>query len=110
MTGNESTGRRARPDRPPPRIFLGIAAACLVLNHLSVVLGPGLQAEALVMGCWMGLLGGWVAVAGRTFDEVWARVNPSNWRTIAFMLITVGAALGTAEAVAWFGYGRHLLN
>ena len=27
---------------------------------------------------------------------------------IGFMLLTLAAAFGVAEAVAWFGYGQHL--
>lgn len=101
---------RANLDRPPPKPFLGIGAAFLTVNHLSVLLGLGLHAEALVAGCWLVLLGGWVLVAGRSFDVVWAWANASGARTIGFILLTLVVALGLAEAVARVGYGRPLLG
>jgi hypothetical protein len=103
----------ANRDRPPPKIFLGIGAGCLAINHLSVVIGNGLQAEALAMGCWLVLMAGWVLVGGRSFDAVWGWANrprTSVWRAIGVAMLTLLAALGVAEAVAWFGYGQHLFG
>jgi hypothetical protein len=91
-------------------VFVGVGALLLVLNHLSVVFGAGLQSEALMMGCWLVMMGGWVLVARRSFDVVWAWVDPSGPRLIGFMLLSFIAAIGLAEAVAWFGYGQHLLS
>jgi hypothetical protein len=109
MGGSGRTGTcAARRARPPPKVFLGIGAGLFVLNHLSVVFGVSLQAEALVLGSWLVLMGGWVQFAGRTFDAVWAWVDPSGWRTIGFVLLSLTAALAVAEAVAWWGYGQHL--
>jgi hypothetical protein len=110
MAATDRTGTRTRNDRPPPKVFLGIGCGCLALNHLSVVLGNGLLPEALVMGCWLVLVGGWVLFAGRTFDAVWAWADPSDRRVIGLMLLTGAAAVGVAEAVAWVGYGRHLFG
>ena len=101
-------GRRKRTDRPPPKIFLGIGAALLVLNHLSVVFGAGLQAEALMMGSWLVMMGAWVLLAGRSFDAVWTWADRSGARMIGFMLLTLAGGFGLAEAVAWFAYGQHL--
>jgi len=109
------TGRvvHAGSDRPPPGIFLGIGVGLLGLNHLSVVLGNGLQFEALMMGCWLLLMAGWVVVAGRSFNAVWGWANrprSSVWRAIGVASVTLLAALGAAEAVPWFGYGQHLFG
>jgi hypothetical protein len=82
----------------------------LVINHLSVVLGFGLQAEALAMGCWLVLMGGWSQFAGRSFDAVWGWVDRSGPRTIGFMLLSLAAGVAAAEVVAWFGYGQHLVG
>lgn len=112
MAGTGKTGvtRAIGRDRPPPKIFIGIGVALLAINHLSVVFGNGLQPEALAMGCWTILMGGWVLVAGRSFDAVWAWVDRSGKRTIAFVLLSLVASVGAAEAVAWFGYGQHLVG
>jgi hypothetical protein len=107
-TGTPAT--RTRRDRPPPKLFLGGGAALLVINHLSFAFGNGLQAEALVMGCWLILMGGWSQFAGRTFDVVWAWVDRAGWRTIGFILLSFAGGLAAAEAVAWFGYGERLLG
>ena len=112
MVGAGRTGvtRADGRDRPPPKIFLGIGAALLAINHVSVVLNNGLQPEALMMGCWTAMMGGWVLAAGRSFDAVWAWVNRSGRRTIAFVLLSFVAGYGAAEAVARFGYGQPLLG
>ena len=80
------------------------------MNHLSVTLGNGLMPEALVMGCWLGLVGGWVLFAGRSFDAVWGWAKPSARREIGLALLTLAAAIGVAEAVARLGYGQPLLG
>lgn len=110
MADASRPGTRTRRDRPPPKAFLGIGAAFLGINHLSVVLNFGVQAEALVMGCWLVLMGGWVLVAGRSFDAVWAWADRVGWRVIGFMLLSLVAALGAAAAVAWYGYGERLVG
>ncbi len=110
MTGVSRTGTRGSLQRPPPKIFLGIGGVFLGINHLSFVLNFGIQAEALVMGCWLVMMGGWVLVAGRSFDAVWAWVDRAGWRTITFMLASFVAGVGAAWAVAWFGYGQRLLG
>jgi len=116
MTGAGRTGGRVDGggrDRPPPKIFLGFGAVCLAINHLSVVLNNGLLVEALVMGCWLVLVAGWVLVAGRSFNAVWGWANrprSSVWRAIGVAMLTLLAAVGAAEAVAWFGYGQHLFG
>ena len=101
---------RAALDRPPPNVFLGGGGLFLAVNHLSVVLGLALHAEALVAGCWLVLIGGWSLFAGRTFDVVRARVNPAGWRVIGFVLLTLAVAVGLAEAVARIVYGQPLLR
>jgi hypothetical protein len=103
-------GGRKRRDRPPPRIFLAAGAGLFVLNHLSVVFGAGLQPEALMPAAWLAMMGGWSLAAGRTFDAVWAWADPRGWRVIGFILLTFVAALGLAEAIAWFAYGQHLFG
>ncbi len=100
----------ARRHAPPPKPFLGIGAAMLAVNHLSVAINQGVQAEALVMGCWLVLVGGWSLVAARWFDAVWDWVDRRGWRVIGFVLLTLFMALGTAEAVARVGYGQPLLG
>jgi hypothetical protein len=97
-------------DRPPPKFFLPIGGACFGINHLSVVLNNGLMVEALMMGCWLVLMGGWVLVAGRTFDAIWAWVDRTGWRVIPFVLLSFVASVGAAWAVAWFGYGQPLFG
>src|SRR5262245_54517813 len=108
MAGRGRVGFRGTGKRPPPKTFLGIAAGCFVLNHLSVVFGNGIVPEALVTGCWLALLGGWVLLAGPSFDAVWAWADPSGRRVIGLVLLTLILALAAAEAVAWVGYGQHL--
>ena len=103
------TVSRGNRHRPPPKIFLGIAALMFGINHLSVVVGNGLVPEALVMGCWLGMMGGWVLVAVRSFDAVWGWADPSDRRMIGLALLTLVAAIGLAEAVARLGYGQPLL-
>lgn len=110
MADAHKSGARARLDRPPPKVFLPIGAAFLGINHLSVVLNFGLQAESLMMGCWLVMMGGWVLVAGRSFDAVWAWVDRSGRRTIAFVLLSLGAGYGAVEAVARLCYGQPLLG
>ncbi|AMV23013.1 hypothetical protein VT84_01285 [Gemmata sp. SH-PL17] len=110
MAKAHTKGVRKKIDRPPPRVFLGVGALFLGLNHLSVALGFGLHAEALMAGCWLVLVGGWVALAGRSFDAVWAWADPSGRRTIGLILFTLGAAFGAAEGVARIAYGQRLLN
>jgi hypothetical protein len=102
--------KRVRRERPPPRLFLGIGAVCLAVNHLSVAFGNGLSAEALVAGCWLVLMGGWSQFAGRTFDAVWRWANPAGWRVIGFMLLTLVASVAAAEGVARLVYGQPLLG
>src|SRR5690349_21132844 len=86
--------------RPPGAFFLGLAAGFFALNHLSVVFGQGVSAECLVMGAWLVVMGGWVRLAGRTFDAANARVNRSGRWVVGLILLTVVAAVGLAEAVA----------
>jgi hypothetical protein len=108
--------RRAKPaqyatgHRPPGKIFLGLGVMMFAINHLSVVLGNGLIPEALVIGCWLGLLGVWVLVSVRSFDAAWGWAKPSARREIGLGLFTVAIAVGLAEAVAWFAYGQHLMS
>lgn len=100
-------------DRPPPKIFLGIGALCFGINRLSVLWNLGPHPEALMIGCWLVLMGGWVLVAGRSFDAVWGWANRhgrSVWWGLGLAPVTLGAAVGAAEAAAWFGYGRHLFD
>lgn len=99
---------RATLDRPPPKVFLGVGALFLGVNHLSVVLGLGFHTEALLGGCWLVSMGAWSLFAGRAFDVVWAWVNRSGWRVIGFVLLTLAGAVLLAEAVARIGYGRPL--
>jgi hypothetical protein len=91
----------------PGKIFLGIGLLLLGINHLSVVLGNGLMPEALAMGSWCGLVGGWVLCARRFFDSAsdWAR--RSARREIGLGLLSLVVATGLAEAIAWFAYGQH---
>lgn len=112
MAGAGRTGTRAAGGRhrPPPKIFLALGAVFLAINHLSVVLNNGLLAEALGMGCWLALMGGWVLVAGRSFDAVWGWADPSGVRMIGLAFATLAVAIAAAEAVAWFGYGQHLVG
>jgi len=104
------TGRAAVRQRPPPKIFLGIGGVFFLLNHLSVVFGVGLQAEALFMGSWLVLMGGWVLVAGRSFDAAWAWADPYGRRVLGFVALTFAAAYGLAAAVAWWGYREPLFG
>jgi hypothetical protein len=101
-------GRVVMLQRPPPKIFLGLGAGFLALNHLSVVLGGGLQPEAVMLGSWLVLMGGWVLAAARTFDAAWAWADPSGRRVIGFVLLTMAVAFGLADGIAWFAYGQHL--
>jgi hypothetical protein len=95
---------------PPGKIFLGIGAGLLLLNHLSVVLGNGIVLEALVLGSWCSLMGGWVQFARRSFDAVWGWAKPSARRELGLGVLTIIIAAALAEAVAWFAYGQHLWN
>ena len=104
-TGTRADGSR---HRPPPKIFLALGTAFLALNHLSVLLNNGLLAEAVVMGCWLAMMGGWAGFAGRSFDAVWGWADPSDRRMIGLAFATLAAAIAAAEGVAWFGYGQHL--
>ena len=105
-----SGSRAIRRQRPPPKAFLGIGAGLLILNHVFVVVGWGLSPELLMTACWVILMGAWVQFAGRSFDAVWERADPKGWRVIGLTLLTLVAAMGLAEAVAWCGYGQHLLD
>ena len=104
------TGTYATGHGPPRKVFLGLAVALFVLNHLSVVLGNGLMPEALAMGCWLGLMGGWVLLAGRSFEAVWGWARPYARRELGLALLTFAVALAVAEVVAWWGYGQHLFG
>ena len=103
-------GRYAFGQGPPGKIFLGLGGLMLAINQLSVLFGNGIMLEALVMGSWCGLMGGWVQFAGRNFDRVWGWAKPSAWRELGLGLLTVLVAAGLAEAIAWFAYGQHLWN
>jgi hypothetical protein len=103
-------GTRVRRDRPPPKAVLGLGVGLLALNHLSVVLGNGLQLEALMMGCWLTVVGVWVLCAGRSFDAAWAWADASGRRIIGLVFLSMAAGFGAAEAVAWYGYGQHLFG
>jgi hypothetical protein len=94
----------------PPRFFLPLGGVFFGINHLSVVFNNGLQPEALGIGCWLVLMGGWVLVAGRSFDAVWAWADRAGWRVIGFLMLSFGAGAGAAWAVAWFGYGQRLFG
>ena len=107
---NGRIGRFASGHGPPGKLFLGLGVVFLGINHLSVVLGNGLLPEALVMGCWCGLMGGWVLFAERSFNAVWGWAKPSARREIGLALLTLAAAIGLAEAIAWFAYGQHLVG
>jgi hypothetical protein len=110
MADANKRGGHGNLHRPPPKIFLGAGAVLLAINHLSVVFNNGVQPEALAMGCWMVLTGGWVLVAGRSFDAVWAWVDRAGWRTIGFVVLSLAAGVAAAAAVAWFGYGQRLVG
>lgn len=110
MATASRTGQRIRRDRPPPRIVLSLGVGLLGLNHLSVVLGNGLQPEALMMGCWLAVVGLWVMFAGRSFDAVWAWADVSGKRIAGIVFLSIAAGFAAAEAVAWFGYGQHLFG
>lgn len=101
-------GRWKRGDRPPGKLCLGISAVLFGINHLSVVFGNGILPEALGIGCWVGLMGGWALFGWRSFDLVYGWARPSIRRELALMLVTLTIAIVLAEAVAWFAYGQHL--
>ena len=103
------TGSSVRAERPWGVLF-PIGVLCLVANHWAVVGGSGISAEGLVLGCWLVPVGGWGLLAGRSLDAVWEWVNRSSARTAAFVALNFAAALGAAEAVAWFVYGQHLFG
>ena len=103
-------GTRVRHDRPPPKPVLALGAAMLAINHLSVVLGNGLILEALAMGCWLIVVGTWVLVAGRSFDAVWSWADRSGWRITGFVLLSLAAGCGAAEAIARIAYGQRLFG
>ena len=50
MKGPGATGTRKNADGPQPKICLGIGCAFFAANHLSVMFGVGVLAEALMMG------------------------------------------------------------
>lgn len=104
------TGRQAFGQGPPAKFFLGLGVILFGINHLSVAFGNGLLPEALVMGSWTGLMGGWLQFAGRSFEAVWGWARPSGRREIGLGLLTAAIAVALAEAVAWFAYGQHLLG
>jgi hypothetical protein len=110
MANSGRTDSRSAAHRPPSKIFLGIGVVLFAVNHLSVVLGNGIVPEALVMGSWVVLIGGWVLLACRSFDAVWGWAKRSAWREIGLALLTLAVAIAVAEAVAWFGYGQHLTS
>jgi hypothetical protein len=107
-TGEPAT--RKRRDRPPPKVVLAIGVALLAINHLSVVFGNGLQAEALMMGCWLLAVGGWVLVSPRSFDAVWAWADRSGRRIIGMIVLSLAAGVAAAEAVARLAYGQSLFG
>jgi hypothetical protein len=86
--------------RPPGKIFLGLGVIMLAINHLWVVLGNGIVAEALVAGCWLVFMGAWVLVSVRSFDAVWGWAKPSARREIGLGLLTVAIAVGRGGALA----------
>src|SRR3954469_1051010 len=104
------TGSSVRTNRPPPKLALGIGAACLAANHLSVVLDDKLEAVALILGCALLLLGLWSLLAAASFDAVVSWTDRSVGRQWGIGLLYCGVALGAAEAVAWLCYGRHLFG
>jgi hypothetical protein len=101
-------GRSASGQGPPGKLFLGFSAVFFGINHLSVVLGNGLLPEALGIGCWIGVIGGWALFGWRSFDVVWGWARPSMRRELGLGLLTLAIAIGLAEAVAWYAYGQHL--
>jgi hypothetical protein len=103
-------GTFASGQGPPGKLFLGLGVVFFGINHLSVVFGNGLVPEALGMGSWTGLMGGWALFAGRSFDVAWAWAKPSMRRELGLGLLTFAVAIGLAEAVAWVAYGQHLWN
>jgi hypothetical protein len=100
-------GTTSTAQRPPGKLFIVFGVVFLGINHLSVLFGNGLMPEALVMGSWTGLMGGWVLLAVRSFDAVWGWAKPNIRRELGLMLLTLAVAIGLAEALAWFAYGQH---
>jgi hypothetical protein len=92
----------------PEAIFVGFAVMFFGINHLSVVFGNGLLPEALGIGSWCGLVGGWALMASRSFDLVWGWAKRSMRRELSLGFFTFVVAIALAEAVAWFAYGQHL--
>lgn len=103
------TGSDVRTERPWDLLF-PLGALCLVANHWAAGRGSGISAEGLALGCWLVPVGGWGLLAGRSLDAVWAWVNRSGVRTAVFVVLNFIAALGAAEAAAWFVYGQRLFD
>src|SRR5262245_41983603 len=103
-------GTRVRHDPPPPKPVLGLGAAILAINPLSVVLGNGVILEALAWGCLFVLLGLSVLVAGRSFDAVWSWVDRSGKRILVFVGLLLAVGCAAAEAVARIAYGQRLFG
>jgi hypothetical protein len=82
----------------------------LALNHLSVALGFGLQDEAMMMGCWLVVVGGWTLAGPRSFDAAWAWADVSGWRAFGLILVSLAAGVAAAEAVARLAYGQRLFG
>ena len=101
-------GGSAFGKRPPGTIFLGLGVLMFGINQLSVLFGNGIVPEALVMGSWCSLMGGWAQFAGRSFEVAWGWAKPPARRELGLGLLTIVVAAALAEAVAWFAYGQHL--
>ncbi len=104
------TGTYATGQGPPGKLFLGLGALLLVVNHLSVVLGNGLMPEALVMGCWCGAMGSWVVLSTKSFDAASGWARHSMRRELGLALLSFASAIGLAEAIAVLAYGQHLFG
>ena len=79
------------------------------INHLSVVLGNGLMFEALAMGCWLVLMGGWVLVAAVVIglDLLVSRNEPIRPATRG---VALAAAVIAFDIVVSFAIGATLVG